>query len=414
MAAGGFKFGQASATYDSSTYSTKRDWALAVHKARCDAFFLAQHREGDTWGCNQTGLYNEISESRTVDGSTYTIYIQDIHPLSTDTTGDYPSFVTFWFRNGENTGYCIITSNGVNNQSTQSSNYQRGLYIPIERMAGTGSSSTYAYVFSSLAHSYGNAGFVTKDLSDSYGLRGEQLPVLPLCGFNGTTKNNSYNVNDNNGMVYNPTQGVTYSFGYAIRGHVIECFYRTSEYSANSGWNWSIIGEILSSGESGYNTAFYAYNNSGYEKAIIDTSYYPRYSGSSCAFSCIDYQEEAFPPQISIGTTRYPCLRPSFIPNRCNSSTPSDLLYSAGCLAFCQNSGSMSTETNDGIDGYGNCVAGLISTDVLRIVSRQACTVGGATYQSGNFVCPLNQMGIANSDDFGILLGWDSSNESIV
>lgn len=415
MAAGGFKFGQASATYDSATYSTKRDWALDVHRARCDAFFLAQGREGSNWTSRQTGLYDEISESRTVSGRTYTLYIQDIHPLSTDTTGEYPAFVSYWRRSGETTLYCIITSNGVNNQSEFSSNYQRGLYIPLNKMPNTGSSSSYRYVFSSLAHSYGNNGFSSVDLSSDSGLIEQQLPILPLCGFSGSTKNNSFNVNDYYSVIYNPTQGVTYSFGYAIRGYVIECFYRTSEYTTNSGWNWSIIGEILSNGESGYNTAFYTYYNSGDEKTIIDSNHSPRYSNQPCAFACINNEELVFPPPVlNTNMTRYPKLSPSFMPCRCNTTMPSELLFSAGCLSFCQRSGSFYSESNGGIDGNGNCVAGLINTDVLRIVSRQACTVGGATYQSGNFVCPLNQTSIENSDDFGIILGWDPSNESIV
>ena len=420
MAAGGFKFGQASATYNSSTYTTKRAWALDVHRARCDAFFLAQHREGigaggNTWFSLQTELYNEIGESRTVGGETYTLYIQDIHPLSTDTTGDYPAFASYWRRYGENTLYCIITSNGVNNQSTYSTNYQRGLYIPLNKMPNTGSSANSRYVFSSLAHSYGNNGISSVDLSNDSGLTEQQLPILPLCGFSGNTKSNSYTVNDNTSVIYNPTQGVTYSFGYAIRGHVIECFYRTSEYTSNSGWNWSIIGEILSNGESGYNTAFYTYYNNGNEKTIIDSNYYPRYSNQSCAFACINNEELVFPPSVlNTNVTRYPKLSPSFMPCRCNTTMPSELLFSAGCLSFCQQTGSLYSESNGGIDGYGNCVAGLINTDILRIVARQACTVGGATYQSGNFVCPLNQVGTINSDDFGILLGWDTSNESIV
>ena len=72
MAAGGFKFGQASATYDSSTYTTKRAWALAVHRARCDAFFLAQYREGGNWETVETEELNEFSDSRT--GSEYMLF----------------------------------------------------------------------------------------------------------------------------------------------------------------------------------------------------------------------------------------------------------------------------------------------------------------------------------------------------
>ena len=413
MAAGGFKFGQASATYDSSTYTTKREWALAVHKARCDAFFLAQHREGDNWGCHTTNLYNEISESRTVDSATYTLKIQDVHPLTDDTTGEYPAFITFWTKNGQNTAYAIITSNGVNFNSSYSSDFTKGLYIPKDKMPCTGIWSNYRYTYYSLAHSYGNAGFYMYDFSAD-GIRGEQLSVLPICGFDGNNVNSNYVVNSGYSIIYNPVNGVTYSFGYAIRGTVIECFYRTSQYDANSGWNWSIIGEILSNPTSGYSTAYYSYYTGGSERSKIDSSYFQRYSCNSCAFSCIDNEENVFPPSNLSGESRFSCLRPSYIPSRCNSTMPSELLFSAGCLSFCQNNGSQATESYSGIDGNGNCVAGLIDTDVLRIVAKQACTVGGATYQGGNFVVPAKQVNIYNCDDFSILLGWDPSNESIV
>ena len=413
MAAGGFKFGQSSATYDSSTYTTKRDWALAVHKARCDAFFLAQLNAGGDWVCANVGSITETREP--IIGETYTLYIDDLHPTSSDTTGQYPAFVTFFKYNDIPAAeYAIITSNGMHWYSSYESNITYGMYIHGSRLPYQ--SSYYMYSFLSLAHSYADNGFTghsfSTSLSDPY-----VLPVLPICGFYGDTLGSSNTTaNNNNSVIYNPEQGVTYSFGYAIRGLAIECFYKTSQYTANSGWNWSIIGRILTNGINN-GIAYYSYNTSGYEKNIIDGSYYPRYSNNQCSFACIDSNGGIFPSSssgLNGNVTRYPCLRPSYMPNRCNTSTPSDLLYSAGCLSLCQTSGSLYTETGSGIDGNGNCVAGLIDTDILRIVARQACTVGGATYQGGNFVCPLKQAGVYNSDDFGILLGWDPSNESIV
>lgn len=412
MAAGGFKFGQASATYDSATYTTKRDWALAVHKARCDAFFKAQLNDGGDWDCATVGSITETREPIT--GETYTLYIDDLHPTSSDTTGQYPAFVTYFQYSGvPSAEYAIITSNGMHRYSSYESNITYGMYIHSSRLPYQ--SSSYMYSFLSLAHSYADNGFSGHSFSTSLANLYE-LPVLPICGFYGDTIGSSNTTaNDNKSVIYNPTQGVTYSFGYAVRGLAIECFYKTSQYTANSGWNWSIIGRILTNGiNSGI--AYYSYYTSGYEKSIIDGSYYPRYSNSQCPFACIDSNGGIFPSSSSgiSNTTRYSKLSPSYMPNRCNTSTPSDLLYSAGCLSLCQSSGSLNTETGSGIDGNGNCVAGLIDTDILRIVARQACTVGGATYQGGNFVCPLNQIGVYNCDDFGVLLGWDSSNESIV
>ena len=415
MAAGGFKFGQASATYDSASYTTKRAWARAVHTARCDAFFLAQHRAGGEWDCVETSSAGEISESRTVDTETYTLYIQDLHPISSDTTEEYPSFVTY-FQHTSGAEYAIITSNGMTRYSYYETDITRGMYIHSNHLPDSASSSNEKSSFTSIAHSYADQGF-SSYLFSSSSTNLYELPVLPLCGFRGETVSGSgLTVNDSYGMIYNPTNNVTYSFGYAIRDRVIECFYRTSQYNANTGWNWSIIGRIFSTFLSGNNIGYYSYYTSGREKDILNSNYYPYYSCYPVAFSCIDSSGKPFPLSSGLNSsvTRYPCLRPSFMPNRCNTSSPSDLLFSAGCLSLCQNGGTQYTETSGGIDGYGNCVAGIIDTDVLRIVARRACNVGGATYQGGNFVVPAQQICVYNCDDFGVLLGWDPSNESIV
>ncbi len=414
MAAGGFKFGQASATYDSASYTTKRAWALAVHRARCDAFFLAQYREGGNWETVETEELNEFSDSRTVDGHTYTLYIQDIHPTSSDTTESYPAFVSFWRISDSATEYAIITSHGMHWEPSYSSNISYGMYIHGNHLPNTGSSTSYRYTFLSLAHSWATAGFADYDFSTS-DVNGQQLPICSIFGtYSSKRTSTSSTVNTTGSVVYSPTQGVTYYFGYAIRDRVIECFFRTSQYDANSGWNWSIIGRFLDNPVSGYPNAYYSYCNNGSETTKVDTSFYPTYSRVSTPFACTDYHEGTFPPTYISTCDRQPCLRPSFIPSRCNSNVPSELLFSAGCLSFCQTSGTLYTENYEGLDGNGNCVAGLINTDVLRIVPRQACNVGGAVYQGGNFVVPTRQISIDNCDDFGVLLGWDPSNESIV
>lgn len=412
MSAGGFMFGQASATYDSATYSTKRDWALDLHRARCDAFYKAQRSEGQNWSTQSDGNGTWISESRTIGSSNYTLKIRDLHPLSVDTTGEYPSFVTVW-KHVNGYEYAIITSNGMK-WGTGATPLINEMYIGGAHLSMDMSNSSKKYVFLSLAHSYANSGFADYSFSSNT-LNDGELSVLPLCGFNGATVNSSNTTsNSSSGVVYNPDQSVTYSFGYAIRGAVIECFYRTSAYSANSGWNWSIIGQILSNPLSWNNAACYCYYNGGSEKYIINSTYYPQYSGRACAFSCLDHDNKSFSGVSSLNVTRYPRLAPCFYPSRCNTNTPSALLFCAGCLCICSNTSPLYTENFAGIDGEGNCTAGLIDTDVLRIVARQACTVGGATYQGGNFVVPCSQIGIENSEDFSVILGWDASNESIV
>lgn len=406
MAAGGFKFGQDSVLYDSSTYSTKRDWALAVHKARCNAFFIAQKRAGDDW--STTGSSSDIIETITTSEGSYTLYIKDLHPTSSDTTGSYPAFVSIW--ENVDTNYAIITSNGMTRNPSHSSDITKGMYI---HEAHLPVSVTSRYSFKSLAHSYASFGFDSSDFTNSNVEDGE-LPVFPIYGFDGSTINTTANtVNNAGSMIYAPTQGVTYSFGYAIRDTVIECFYRTSNFDSNTGWLWSIIGPILSDSTISYFSPIGGSNCT--ENTVINSSYYARYSSNSIPWACIGFDNKFFPSSSSnLVSTRSVRLTPSFMPNRCNTTSPSELLFSAGCLSLCQSSGSIVTESSLGIDGNGNCVAGLINTDILRIVSAQSCSVGGSTYQSGKFVVPQIQANIANSDDFGILLGWDSSNESIV
>lgn len=412
MAAGGFKFGQASATYNSSTYSTKREWALDVHRARCDAFFLAQYREGNNWSCvtPPSGTPSTISESRTVESNTYTLHIADMHTTSVDTTGQYPAFITYWQLADEE--YAIITSNGTTWYDSYSSTVTHGLYINGAHLSRSAYSNNDRYVYYSLAHSFSGEGFSGDNFRTS-AVADYELPVLPICGFRGKSNSASYSTSDetNYSIVYNPTNSVTYSFGYAIRGTVIESFYRTSQYGSNTGWNWSIIGNILQDGS----VAYYSYYFSGGEKDTISSSYYPIYSCQPCAFSVIGYDKKPFPASdISTNNGRYPRLSPSVMPNRCNTSAPSELFFSACCLSLCHNNGTIYTESSAGIDGNGSCCAGLINTDVLRTVAASACQVGGAIYQGGNFVVPCAQPYISNSDDFGILLGWDPSNESIV
>lgn len=417
MSAGGFMFGQASVTYNSATYTTKRDWALAVHKARCDAFLLAQKRAQDKWSTIQTVDINEFSDTRTIDGTTVTLYIQDYHPLSSDTTGAYPAFVSY-FEHEDGAEYCIITANGMHQIPSKESDITYGMYIYSNYLVGDGTSSTNKFAFYSLAHCYANNGFNDYNFGIIDTPNSEQLAVCPIMGFDGKMVNNSSQRTSNSGssLVYNPTQGVTYYFGYAIRGTVIEVFYRASNYDSNTGWNWSLIGPILMNPASGHSTAMYCYYGGGSSSELmpITTNYYPSYSGHSCIFQCINSSGEFFPQFASANVNRYPRLSPGFWPSFCSTSLPSELPYSAGFLSFTVMTSVMYTESFVGIDGNGGCFAGFIDTDILRIVPRPACTVGGSIYQGGNFVCPAKQIAIDQCNDFGVLLGWDYMNESIV
>ena len=91
MASGGFYFSKSSVTYNPQTNGVSaREWGLAVHLARCEAFLNAATREYLTtnhngWSSVNTSLGStimssngsELTETVTVGGSFLTVYIQD-------------------------------------------------------------------------------------------------------------------------------------------------------------------------------------------------------------------------------------------------------------------------------------------------------------------------------------------------
>lgn len=426
--AGGFKFGKASVTYDSTTYPTKRDWALAVHKARCQALMNAAYASLGGIGYFpriQTGI-SEVTDTVHVKYGTkeedVTIYIQDLH-TSSATKDDYPAFVSFFKVGigGDSPEYCIVTSNGFHGNSSYASNHTYGLYVNSAKLARNGSANMRFYPMN-LAHSFAVRGFSNYDLSSNVVNQGE----LSITNCFNTDNNQAYTItsssktsNNNNGMVYNPTVGRTYTFGYAVKygdsGSMIEAFYRVSNYESNAGWLWCIIGEIFD------NTclvnAFPVGSYKPYRGSVTETSQlqlstttdYANYS----ACEVVGVGGVKFPVDTMNYFTTVPVLMPSFLPLRCNSNTPDELTYAAACLGF-GGAGYNNTITIAGIDGLGNCVKGYIKTDLLRMVSFLATKIGGTTYQGGNFVVPSNCGAVQNKMEFGIILGWDADNESIL
>lgn len=431
--AGGFKFGKASVTYDSTTYPTKRDWALAVHKARCQALMNAAYASlgGIAYFARiQTGI-SEITDTVHLKYGTHeedvTIYIQDLHPTSADTGGAYPAFVSY-FRVGarnDSPEYCIITSNGFHGKAANSQDYTKGLYVNAAKLVCNGN-IRYRYYPKNLAHAFAKNGFGSYDVGSSNVSQGE----TSVCNCFNTDGNQAYDTggsgssntaNSNDGMVYNPTNGRTYTFGYAVKyglesGSMIEAFYRVSNYDQNMGWLWCIIGEIFDNnciGNAYPVGALKIYRGSMTETGSLTASTTTDYSNVTSS-QVIKSDGGRFPADSMPNMTSIrPVIMPSFIPNRCNSNTPDELIYAAACVGY---GGASYTNTlsSDGIDGNGNCVKGYIKTDLLRMVSFLATKIGGTTYQGGNFVVPCNCGAVQNNMDFGIILGWDPSNESIL
>lgn len=415
--AGGFKFGSASVTYDSATYATKRSWALAVHKARCQAFLRAAYNEDQDhfWYSPGEAGGDETSVAITSSLSAQIYMLGNHMPGGTD--DNYPSYITYFKNPKSNAEYCIITSNGFHGNSSYATNHAYGLYINPAKLARCGTSNTRYYPMN-LAHSFAVNGFNNYDLSNGVVKQGE----LSVTNCFNTDKNRSYSVtgtsntaNNSSGMIYNPTNGRTYTFGYAVKENMIEAFYRASNYETNSGWLWCIIGEIFDN-TCIVNTfpvgSYKPYRGSIDETSQLRLSTTTDYADTS-ACEVIGASGLRFPVDTMNYFTPVPVLMPSFLPMRCDSNTPDELIYAAACLGW-GGAGYSNTLTSAGIDGLGNCVKGYIKTDLLRMVSFLATKIGGTTYQGGNFVVPSNCGAVQNNMDFGIILGWDSSNESIL
>lgn len=428
MSAGGYIYEQVDLAYDASTNgATVRSWALAVHIARCRAFYLATQREAASFGGNgwyslQTNLYNEFSEYQ--DGTYY--YIQDIHPTSVDAEEKYPAFVTFFKNNSTGAEYCILTYSGFNayaSYSDQTTYYNYGLYIAKVNLQRGANGTTYASCGSDMSHAFARNGFANYDVcSSSFMSLGDCTHIMP-AGSKGEGYDSSYNIGSNSLVGRRAQQGAsdsylvgkTYQFGFAVKGTQIISFMRRSD--AN-GWLWSIIGEIFDTlidtndtHKVGCLTHDY-YSGSEDEIATNHSTVLNNNSSADGRASFCNNTGVPFKSTNNSIQTDYtrsmgyfgisPCART-------DNTIPLDTRYNAVAVGSCYNYFT-STSSNSGVDGDGNGCKGFIDTNLLRQVSGGVCQTCGATFQGENFVC----MKADYSNQYGFLIGWDSSNQSIM
>lgn len=429
MANGGFYYAEESVTYNAANYNTVRDWAYAVHVARCKAFARSTQKGADTyyggfWNTDYTvSDLEEYIPYDPDDPDSYmlVINIQDLHKSDVDPTGQYPAFVTI-FENGRTlTHYAIITSNGFTNNLAYTSDPTKGLYIPSSKFGGDG---YYKFIPFDLAHAFAANGFANPSNIQTGDIGNGELPITTICGLNcSQTGSSTYTGNASNSIVYNPTEGITYTFGYAVKDLAIECFYKTSESAA--GMMWSIIGNIFT-GDLGYDDesmlfskfpfGYYApWRNSFNEKNGLTASEYS-YLASNSRIECDVLRDDGWSYRYKSHGLSVPSIAsmmPSYMPFRSSSSSPQRLKWASGCVGFSFDPGYNYVRSFDGIDGLGNNTKGFIRDDLLRVVSIFATRIGGATYQGSNFVA-MNMGTPQNYQDFGILLGWDPSNPSII
>lgn len=440
MSNGCFAYYQESLTYSSSTYQTKRDWALAVHIARCKAFyyatFLSKTLNPDNifsgiWDTDSTvsdiDIYiprnPDITDPDDPDYSVYVLWIQDLHASDVDPNGQYPAFYTVFTNIGSNVQYAIVTSLGFTNNALQKNDPSKGLYVAVSVLSGNGSKS---FIPIDLAHMLGCNGITLDNdsISDKTALQNGELSLCSSFGLFSSASGFSSTATSDGGIIQNPTNGITYTFGYSVKDLAIECFYKNSLYAQNSGMLWSIIGNIFK-GDLDFNENTLVFgkfpfgyiipNRNQIKETVglgVDTNTY--YTGN--AFDCDCLCDDGFSYRknsSSYNIESDALLLPSFMPFRSSSTSPQKLKWSAGCLGYSFASGYNNVRTFVGIDGLGNNTKGFLRDDLFRFVSIFATRIGGALYSASSFIS-MNMGTPQNYMEFGVLLGWDSSNPSII
>ncbi len=432
MTLGGFMFAKTSVKYDATTYPTKRDWGLAVHKARCEAFMKAAKRATErelteNWTSIQTNLYDEFTETIPVDSSdSTTIYIQDCHPLSSDTQGQYPAFVSY-FRapvtddKGNKAEYMIVTACRFN-----ASPYSRvdSLNINQERLQPTFSNNPtqYFYIGNSCMHSFAANGFNSYDvLSDT--TKAGELGIMPHVGGVGNHLYNGSVPYENTSLVSTPDGALTYYFGYAVKENIIESFYKTSAYNPASTWLISIVGRIFDDDCTAPDWPYGAFCTPRYSSSTKDNDQITKdnmncYFGfqmdnlSCYAFQTLDENGFKFPTRFDTYNWGSSITRAIFNPGLpvCTSHTAvgDSIPYSAMSVSFATLRSTNDVLYGNALDSNNSLTKGFINTDIVRAVPR--VLTAGATISNGNFL--VMETGQYAYNKF--VVGWDPSNESMV
>ena len=426
--AGGYIYEQVDLGYNQSTNgATTRSWALAIHRARCEAFIKAVVREynyfgGNDWYSVQTGLYNEFSEW--IDSKD--VWIQDIHPASIDTTETYPAFVTFFKNNGTGAEYCILTYSGFNayaSYSDPTAYYTYGLYMAKDNLQRGANNTAFAACGSDMAHAFSRSGFANYDVGSSSFMSSGDCTHIMAAGSKSEGSASTYikstaslvGCRALSGASDSNLVGKTYQFGFAVKGTQIIALMRRSD--AN-GWLWSIIGEIfdiLIDANDTHKVGCLAhdYHSGSMEETatshatVIDTNATADGRVSFCTNTGIPFKSTN-----SSTHTEYTRAIGYFVISPCartDNTIPSDTRYNAVVVGSCYNDFNY-TSSDNGVDGNGNGCKGFIDTNLLRQVSGGLCQSVGSTFQAGNFVC----MKANFSSQYGFILGWDPSNISIM
>lgn len=435
MASGGFAYASASVTYHAADYGTNYDWALALHRARVTAFLRASYRGGvvspgefsGPWDSESPASYGsmraQIAENIEYDpaghpGLTTTVYIQDVNGSAQPS---YPAFVTVFVNPDSPTQFAIITSRGYHNNFGFVGDVTKGFYIPIAKCLSCGNSRRLPYSF---AHAFGANKISSFDISgnlDQGTLTSGELPICPSYGLTAHTSTSNTSSSGQASVITAPTEGVSYQFGYAIKGVAIEGFYKTSAYPAGVGAMWDISGAIFD-GDLGWNadeseffgTVFGYYspyvNVEDSQARSVSDSF--SFAGTGASVDALDKDGRSYARQLlqsGASVSCYPACSPGYIPQRSNSTIGEKLVWSTACVAWSVAASYNAIRNLPSIDGQGNSVKGFLRDDIFRFVSIFATRTGGTTFQGGNFI-GMNCGQQSSGFEVGVLLGWDGSN----
>lgn len=462
MASGGFYFSKSSVTYNPQTNGvSSREWGLAVHLARCEAFLNAATREYLTtnhngWSSVNTSLGStimsssgsELTETVTVGGSSLTVYIQDWMSIEAGQSSAAAGFISFFRNNETNAEYCILTHSGIGVEFFDG-------YDISEATSGSGNGynihgshlpkGIYDYIAAkSLAHAFAKDGFGYEDSGgnhiSNYDVRSPNFlgndctKIFPFGDFeevysgNSTSKGGIVGTRAYNGstssqlMNSSSGTGYTFEFGYAVKGNQIEAFMRRNDRHR---WIWCVIGEIFGTTSTpsdthkvGVFSSYYETSSNVREVECMDNDLY-KYSSDihmEPYFGFTRADGQIYTAQnrnsVAIDTNRtgdnsnrpvscMSCLRTS-------SSLPATIQYNSAILGASLADCTL-TSSDTGVDGSGNGFKGFIDTDLMRVISGSLCQTCGATMENGNFVVMYS-----GHSAHGYALGWDSSNESIL
>lgn len=226
-------------------------------------------------------------------------------------------------------------------------------------------------------------------------------------------------------LVYNPGTA-SYSFGYAVKGNVIETFYKRSNYASGI-WLISICGKIFTDDCVGSEWPYGAMA-SGRVNDLENDNQVP--GGSPFLWADVNSMGTGGQPHATLTSAGAPfpsmtdaatssggadikrsCLWPAFLPTLANTlSIPSEIMYSAILFTYIQNrNNTTSPFSGSGLDDTKTITKGFVNTEIARCVPACACRAAGSVYQSGKFIALFCETGIA-----GMLIGWDASNANFV